>query len=311
MPIDPTIIAAGIGTATTAGNAMLQGRTNRKTRKFSQDMYNQQRQHAVDDYEKINLYNSPKEQMKRLKEAGLNPNLVYGNGNATEAAAQIRSSDAPSWNPKAPEINLEAMSQFADVRFKGQQTNNAKILADNLFYEKLLKQAEILRTNAETENILTNTDTGKFNLDLQKTLRDINLQAHTLGVEKQRADIQKTQADTVFTLDENDRKAMSNDQSIRESVERVLRSQAERKELLPAQRDELRAKIRNLDKDTELKELDRKLKADGIQPHDPAWQRAVQKFLKGIGPGTFNMERDPKGKLKFKPPQQYQRRFGG
>lgn len=39
-----------------------------------------QQDYAVSNWQREVNYNSPVEQMKRLKEAGLNPNLVYGNG---------------------------------------------------------------------------------------------------------------------------------------------------------------------------------------------------------------------------------------
>lgn len=44
---------------------------------------------AMQNYfmDKQNEYNKPINQMKRLEEAGLNPNLVYGNGNAVMASA--------------------------------------------------------------------------------------------------------------------------------------------------------------------------------------------------------------------------------
>lgn len=42
-----------------------------------------QRDWAVADWNKQNEYNHPSAQMERLREAGLNPNLVYGSGNAT------------------------------------------------------------------------------------------------------------------------------------------------------------------------------------------------------------------------------------
>lgn len=39
-----------------------------------------QQDYAVSNWQRESNYNSPKEQMKRLIESGLNPNLVYGNG---------------------------------------------------------------------------------------------------------------------------------------------------------------------------------------------------------------------------------------
>lgn len=55
-----------------------------------------QNQYAVENWNRENNYNSPKEQMKRLKEAGLNPDLVYGNGASGLQSGPISSPSAPS-----------------------------------------------------------------------------------------------------------------------------------------------------------------------------------------------------------------------
>lgn len=49
-------------------------------RQLSIDVMHEQRQWALDDWNRVNEYNHPLQQMQRLKEAGLNPNLVYGSG---------------------------------------------------------------------------------------------------------------------------------------------------------------------------------------------------------------------------------------
>lgn len=55
---------------------------------FENRRYNKQRSDMLADRDYQNQYNSPVAQMERLKEAGLNPNLVYGNGAAQMPSAQ-------------------------------------------------------------------------------------------------------------------------------------------------------------------------------------------------------------------------------
>lgn len=55
---------------------------------FENRRYNKQRSDMLADRDYQNQYNSPVAQMQRLKEAGLNPNLVYGNGAAQMPSAQ-------------------------------------------------------------------------------------------------------------------------------------------------------------------------------------------------------------------------------
>ncbi len=73
-----------------------------------------------------NYYNSPEQQMQRLKDAGLNPNLVYGNGSVVGNS----SSPAPRYN--APNLQrlplemfnpLDMISKYMDIKQKSAQTD--------------------------------------------------------------------------------------------------------------------------------------------------------------------------------------------
>lgn len=60
-----------------------------------------QQQYAVENWNREANYNDPKAQMQRLKSAGLNPNLVYGNGAAGLEAPSTAAPTAPA-APMAP-----------------------------------------------------------------------------------------------------------------------------------------------------------------------------------------------------------------
>jgi hypothetical protein len=49
-----------------------------------------------------NAYNTPKEQMARLKDAGLNPNLIYGSNANTGVAGSVSPSKASPYNVQNP-----------------------------------------------------------------------------------------------------------------------------------------------------------------------------------------------------------------
>lgn len=112
--IAPLIVAAGITAAGSAlgagGSAIAQGKMNKKTRQFSERMYGVQRKDALADWQMQNEYNSPEMQMQRLREAGLNPNLVYDNGASFGSPDAVRSFSAPSWNPQAPDYSAAGQS---------------------------------------------------------------------------------------------------------------------------------------------------------------------------------------------------------
>lgn len=80
-----TMIGAGIGAASNAVGGVIGSITSavlaRKNREWNEKMWHMQ-----------NEYNTPKAQMQRLKEAGLNPNLAYGHL-ASSNAGQVGSAD--------------------------------------------------------------------------------------------------------------------------------------------------------------------------------------------------------------------------
>jgi hypothetical protein len=99
--------------------------TNAQNRKFSEQMYDRQRADALVDWDKQNKYNSPSQQMQRYKEAGLNPNLIYGQ---MSNSAAIRSTDMKHPDfvaPKLPNIG-NTMNNIIDLKLKQQQLSNDK-----------------------------------------------------------------------------------------------------------------------------------------------------------------------------------------
>lgn len=81
-----TLIGAGIGAAGNAGSSIAAGKINKKSRNFQREMF-----------QKTNEYNAPTAQMQRLREAGLNPNLIYG-GSSGGAAGTASQPSKPDFN---------------------------------------------------------------------------------------------------------------------------------------------------------------------------------------------------------------------
>lgn len=114
-----------------------------------------------------NEYNSPKEQMRRLKDAGLNPMLVYGNGSVSGNT----SASAPSYEPVnytgafsdlGKAIGSAAQRQLAQkrVEFEGQKLNQDLRLGQEQIEQvrantKLLASS-VLRNEADAFSILHN-----------------------------------------------------------------------------------------------------------------------------------------------------------
>lgn len=90
----------------------------------------QNRQNALSDWNRLNMYNTPQQQMQRFKEAGLNPNLIY---KQTNEASPIRSTDFVA--PKIDETQLDVLAK----------TNNIEVQKLNLESMKLRNQNQELQ----------------------------------------------------------------------------------------------------------------------------------------------------------------------
>lgn len=273
MPILETAagaaLVAGAGSIMTNGmNAMAQGNMNRKTRKWSEDMYARQRADALSDWELQNQYNSPKAMMQRYRDAGLNPALIYGQSNE---GAVVRSTQAPNWSPDAPRFDLDArpvLASYYDVKMKEANLDNLERQNTVLMEEALLKEST--RNAVETK---TNIDL--FNLGV----------LDKYGLETAEAKLNAMKTATSISLQDNERRALTNSQSLKEGLERILKirlDQAHTKaatQSMQAQMDLLRKQLKALDTDIALKNEDLKLKRNNVQPHDPLWQRKAVQWL--------------------------------
>lgn len=127
MPLPPLLIgAAAVGQQ--IGN-WIQGRRNTdKTIQANMKLAKYQYKKDLEMWERGNVYNSPEAQMERLRQAGLNPNLVYGSGSAPGASAgQLPKFNAPNvqYDYPAPQIG-GALSAYQDFTLKKAQTDNVQ-----------------------------------------------------------------------------------------------------------------------------------------------------------------------------------------
>lgn len=282
MPITAAaaaLIGSGINTAGQIGSGIMQGVQNRANRKFTEKMYNRQRSDALTDRDFENSYNSPAAQMKRLKEAGLNPNLVYDNGGAAAASANARGATSTSADTSAPKIDTsgiaDSMFKYFDILQTQAQTN--------------LTQAQA-HTQEEQQNLMRAQTAGAYT-NIDKTNQDMDISAGDFAQRQRLADTQyesarvglsKSKADLAYTINQDVRAAAHNAASIAEIAERILKSQSDRSKA-PAEKAHILAQIKHLQEDTRLKKLDADLKAKGIQPHDGAVLRLIQNVLTGGG----------------------------
>ena len=135
MPIDPitaTVSAGGnivndvVGQIFAKRNIKNQLAANKELGRYTNQM-------NIENWNRQNEYNTPKAQMQRYKDAGLNPNLIYGQGNPGNASGihdySQPQTDVSLPTPKAPLNTIEQYQnlrqQNADIDNTKQQTQNA------------------------------------------------------------------------------------------------------------------------------------------------------------------------------------------
>jgi len=262
------------------------------------------RKRQLADYEKMkkdnrefwdiqNKYNSPEEQMNRLRQAGLNPNLVYGKG-ADNTAGQIMSSKMPEGSDRIlPKLDPQAYSQAKafgqQLKLQQAQTDNVSADTSNKVLDQDLKNAQINQTNVQTANIAQNTATSEFQLAQSQQLKDSVLQ-------KAQLENESLKIKNAVTLSENERAQIKNAsdvkqaiQSIAESKQRVLTAQLQNAQL-PLQREKLQKEIEQLTAITvntnlegAIKQIEVELREQGLNPNDPIWVKKVWEALTAFG----------------------------
>lgn len=309
MPIPiAAAIAAGSQIVSQGINAASTASMNKKTRKWNEKMYGIQRADALADWEMQNAYNSPAAQMERLREAGLNPNLVYGNG-ADAQGGIVRSTDVKGWNPQAPQFDAGSVSgAYFDTLIRQQQLDNLKTQQTLMEQELNNKIANELKSYMDVSKGAATKDL----LSMQLQLRGFELnnaarnQANRYAldearIEKTKADIGLTEANTKFRLDENERQALKTNMSLREAVVRIGKMREEtlltmardtnerfRKDVIMQQAEMLRKGLNSKELDTQIKQEELRLKRATPEYYEKALTESVQNILGSFTkPGTL------------------------
>lgn len=176
------IIAGGaslLGSALGFGSQKKTNKANMELAKYQNEWQTQENEKAYQrNFQMWNLqneYNSPTQQMARLRTAGLNPNLVYGNGvtgNSSGSTPQYQPADIKraelspyrGWNQGL----TDAVSNFLAYR-----SNRAQV-------ENMEAQNSLIRQQTATEatrqaNIAASTARSEFDLSQANRLKDVSV----------------------------------------------------------------------------------------------------------------------------------------
>lgn len=246
--------------------------TNVKNRKFTREMYNRQRQDALADYQMQNTYNSPRAQMQRFQEAGLNPNLIYGQSNE---GATVRSSSSQGGNAEAPQVSNRDISGSlmtgVDISQRSAQTEllakQMQLMDEDIKLRRTQQWATVSttgKTDAETKNIL-------FDLGIKSDIRDYTIEGKKWEVEKLKTEQNKLQAEIMMMWQKQPHQVKGLILDNLNKAKQAAKTDAEIKEI--------NSKITLLNQEWRIKKIDEYLAAKNINPKDPFWARSIQDLL--------------------------------
>ena len=232
MPIDPffgSLASAGGSLVGSIANGLFGGAQVRRQLKANKELAQYQFDLNRQQWQAENEYNSPKAQMQRLRDAGLNPNLVYGSGsvsgNTTTAGPRFESPKA-SKNDRWDFANLaaQAITMYQDMQQKQAnidlaraQTNavneNAQLTAVERAWRIHRKDSDAKWLDKERDLRTIFTDwqgrNEAFKYQRGVSLFGHELQAIQLSNEEARARLRNAALDAVLKKDTHERnKAM-------------------------------------------------------------------------------------------------------
>lgn len=256
MPIDPItggLVVAGANLFGQGVNAFAQGRMNKKTRDFSREMYEKQKADNLAYWHMQNDYNSPQAMMSRFKEAGLNPNMIYGNA-GNNSASNVHSATPPAWSPRAPQFDLSSpMSSYFDVAMKSAQLDNVKAINNKILMETkaIAAQAGLRESELNFSQQFFGNRAGKMGYDAQKARQSTDLQELLQNPDAVIGDNDNARSSIAYRMAYAKLQNLGIDTQIKQAISSGK-------------------SIENL-----MKQLEYNLSKNGINAKDPTWIRAI------------------------------------
>ncbi|MEM1831972.1 MAG: hypothetical protein QXJ97_10640 [Desulfurococcaceae archaeon] len=264
-PTTATLLTTGISAAAQGANMMFQGNMNRKNRKFALQQYYRQRDDELKFWRMNNAYNHPTAQMERLRAAGLNPHLVYGNGAIGNSSSAASAPTQARWEGRPlqmdPNFAAQGLDLYFNIEAKKAQTDNLREQNTLLEKEALLKDIAALQASVNLEK--TKFDLG-VDYDIRKALVD---QAY--------ANVLDTQARTALNITQEEKARLDSFISVILTGDKLENTKLER-ELSAQNIDAQKLKNRILNVQADLWDK-------GINPSDPTWLRVIAQILESAG----------------------------
>jgi hypothetical protein len=181
------------GTAISAGAGIIGGLINARANRRAQDRaFNQNRQFWREKFNTEASYNHPAQQMARMKEAGLNPALMYKTGSGASGSTsspssqgkvaerydlgQLAAQSAQVANIVANTAKTKVETTLLGANVTGKQTSNRtaeiteamKTIELSSYSDKV--KAEVDKALANADEAITNANSSREKLDAWRTV---------------------------------------------------------------------------------------------------------------------------------------------
>ena len=253
-------------------NYQIAKETNQANFELSKYSFEQNKQMAdtewqrnLEQWNRQNEYNSPASQMSRYREAGLNPNLIYGQGTPGNA------SSSPSYS--APEYKAPTMQKAT--------MQNTTIPMLQMLQQSIHQSADFLRTRSEIaknqeQTNLMRTQQSYINNQSRAVAADILLKGdrhirNTFENQFLGSTLENRIATENLGLDY--RRSMIYSNETRADLNKVM------KDLAPYQQQQLVASINNLQQTFDINAFRFDLERIGVNPNDSTLMRIGARAL--------------------------------
>lgn len=206
--MDPQTQAAIIDSMNAASASIQYDRASRRNQKsieqnnytnrlYNQGVYLRTRADSLADEKRQNEYNSPKQQMERLKEAGLNPRLMYGSSSGFTPAATVKPSDTGNYKSETATRDatgqIESLKMMGDVMQRYVELTSTQAKTDNLRQQRELLEEQTNAVRAGIPKTKIETETSQYNLDYAKKTQPQRIKKLDLDNEQSGENIKFTQ----------------------------------------------------------------------------------------------------------------------
>lgn len=137
-------------------------------------------------WNKQNQYNTPTAQMGRLEEAGLNPNMMYGQGSTSNTgnAKEMPKYNAPTADFKSnPTALISMLGMFSDIQQKNANRKRIKESAENTRLDNLYKLASM---SDRLQNVKSKAARELIQEEIDRATKELKIEKYSLDTETAR-----------------------------------------------------------------------------------------------------------------------------